>query len=78
MMPNSLESDIQRAWERAHAILFSDSPDHSGIAEVVRDLRSCLERVKAQDGHGQQELAWLIERLEGRVSDKQQRDFPLS
>jgi hypothetical protein len=65
VLPLSIEAEIQSAWSRANSILSKANPDPQQIAEVISDLRMCIERVKEAGLPGERELWWLIKRLAG-------------
>ena len=65
IMTINLEADIHSAWIRAHSLLAKERPDPNEVAEVIADLRKCVEQVRDKDAPGERELWWLIKRLAG-------------
>lgn len=69
-MTISLEADIQSAWGRAHNLLSKERHDPAQVADIIADLRKCVEGVRNTGASGERELWWLIKRLAGLNSGK--------
>jgi hypothetical protein len=65
VIPISIETEIQSAWSRANSLLSRVDHDPQQVAEVISDLRICIEHVKEAGLSGERELWWLIKRLAG-------------
>src|SRR5262245_32251232 len=76
-MPPKLESDIEIAWERAKGLRIQASADPNEIAALISDLRSCATRAKALGLPGEQELLWLVERLEWLTGESRKPTYTL-